>query len=439
MAATRIWSIKGRLDFVINYVTNPDKTDGAKYSDTELQALQDVIDYAENPSKTEDRLYVTGINVSPDIARDQMVMTKLQFGKTDKILAYHGYQSFLPGEVTPDMAHEIGVKLAQRLWGDRFQVLVTTHLDKNHLHNHFCLNSVSFTDGHKFRGGNKAYWIMRAESDRICREYNLSIIGNPGKGKSYAEWKAEQEGRPTIRSLIRDEIDDIIYMSYTYKDFIRILEKRGYEIKRGKYTALKPTFSQRFIRMDTLGKGYSEAEIFERITAARNGIRVLSKPARDYNEWAKKYEPKKLHGFKALYFHYLYLFGRIRNKETPQRVSFYMREELLKLDRYQKQFHFLYDNNIETMEQLMNLKATAESKINELTETRKKMYGKSDMKDETEKITRKLRELRKDVHMCDNIVADSERIRENTKIAAELEQKSIEENKQRRQKFSKER
>ncbi len=337
------------------------------------------------------------------------------------------------------MAHEIGVKLAQRLWGDRFQVLVTTHLDKDHLHNHFCLNSVSFTDGKKFRGGNKAYWIMRVESDKICKEYNLSIIENPGKGKSYAEWKVEQEGRPTIRSLVRDEIDDIIYMSYTYKDFIRILEKRGYEIKRGKYTALKPTFSQRFIRMDTLGKGYSEAEIFERITAARNGIMVLSKPARDYNEWARKYEPKKLHGFKALYFYYLYLFGRIRNKETPQRVSFYMREELLKLDRYQKQFHFLYDNNIETMEQLMNLKATAESKINELTETRKKMYGKSDMKDETEKITRKLRELRKDVHMCDNIVADSERIRENAKIAAELEQKSIEENKPKKQKFSKER
>ena len=225
MAATRIWSIKGRLDSVINYVTNPEKTDGSIYTDMELQALTDVIDYAEDGSKTHNKVYVSGINLSPDIARDQMVMTKLQFGKTDEILAYHGYQSFLPGEVTPDMAHEIGIKLAERLWGDRFQVLVTTHLDHEHIHNHFCLNSVSFVDGKKFRGGSKAYWVMRAESDKICTEYGLSVIENPGKGKNYAEWKAEQEGRPTIRGQIKDELDEIIKASYTYKDFWRILKQ----------------------------------------------------------------------------------------------------------------------------------------------------------------------------------------------------------------------
>lgn len=137
MAATRIWSIKGRLDNVINYVTNPEKTDGSRYTDTEPQALTDVIDYAEDGAKTHNKVYVSGINLSPDIAREQMVMTKLQFGKTDKILAYYGYHSFLPGEVTPDMAHEIGIKLAERLWCDRFQVIVTTHLDHEHIHNHF--------------------------------------------------------------------------------------------------------------------------------------------------------------------------------------------------------------------------------------------------------------------------------------------------------------
>lgn len=429
MAATRIWSIKGRLDSVINYVTNPEKTDGSRYTDTELQALADVIDYAENEAKTHNKVYVSGINLSPNIARDQMVMTKLQFGKTDKILAYHGYQSFLPGEVTPDQAHEIGVELANRLWGDRFQILVTTHLDKEHLHNHFCLNSVSFVDGKKFRGGSKAYWQMRAESDKICAEYGLSVIKNPGKGKNYAEWKAEHEGRLTVRGQIKDELDEIIKVSYSYEQFWKILKQRGYAVKRDvKYVALKPAYSQRYIRLKSLGKNYSEELIRQRIIAARNGIRDLDKPKSDYNAWLNKYEQTKLHGFKALYFHYLYLFGKLRKKETPQRVSFYMREELTKFERYQKQFRFLYDNDIETVEQLTIFKRNVENKIDELTIRRSKLYDKTDSNTEIKTINAELRELRKNVRTCNNIFADAERIREHTDYVARLEKEANEQN-----------
>ncbi len=425
MAATRIWSIKGRLDSVINYVTNPAKTDGSRYTDTELQALTDVIDYAEDGAKTHNKVYVSGINLSPDIARDQMVMTKLQFGKTDKILAYHGYQSFLSGEVTPDQAHEIGVELANRLWGDSFQVLVTTHLDKNHLHNHFCLNSVSFVDGKKFRGGSKAYWQMRTESDKICAEYGLSVIKNPGKGKNYAEWKAEHEGTPTVRGQIKDELDEIIKCSYTYEQFWKILKQRGYAVKRDvKYVALKPALLQRYIRLKSLGKNYGEDAIRQRIIAVRNGIRDLDKPKSDYNAWLNKYEPTKLHGFKALYFHYLYLFGKIRKKETPQRVSFYMRDELIKFERYQKQFRFLYDNDIETVEQLTIFKENAENEINELIIRRSKLYDKTDSKTEIKTINAELRELRKNLRTCNNIFADAERIREHTDYAARLEKEA---------------
>ena len=436
MAATRIWSIKGRLDSVINYVTNSERTDGSKYTNTELQALADVIDYAEDGAKTHSKVYVSGINLSPNIARDQMVMTKLQFGKTDKILAYHGYQSFLPGEVTPDQAHEIGVELARHLWGDRFQILVITHLDKNHLHNHFCLNSVSFVDGNKFRGGSKAYWIMRAESDKICAEHGLSVIKNPGKGKNYAEWKAEQESRPTVRGQIRDELDEIIKCSYTYEQFWRILKQRGYEVKRDvKYIALKPAYSQRYIRLKSLGANYSEESIRQRIIAARNGIRILDKPATDYNAWLKKYKPTKLHGFKALYYHYLYLFGKIRKKETPQRVSFYMRDELVKFERYQKQFHFLIDNDIETAEQLNNFKENAELKISELVIQRSGLYGKTDSTAEIKTINVELRILRKNIRMCNNIFADAERIKEYTNYVYRLEKEANEQNKDRKYMF----
>ena len=162
-----------------------------------------------------------------------------------------------------------------------------------------------------------------------------------------------------------------------------------------------------------------------RIAMARNGIRELDKPAPDYNEWLKKYEHTKLHGFKALYFHYLYLFGKIRKKKTPQRVSFYMREELIKFDRYQKQFHFLIDNDIETSGQLIEIKQTAEDKISEQTLKRARLYHNPDAKGEITDINAELKELRAKVRMCNNILTDSERINEKYNEAQRLEQEAM--------------
>ena len=144
MATTSLWHIKGHLRDLVDYVENPEKT----YP--ELQDLWDASRYVQRPAATADDHYVTAINCLKETALEQMILTKRQYGKTDGYIAFHGYQSFKPGEVTAQECHDIGVALAKEMWGDRFQILVTTHLDKNHLHNHYLFNSVSFRDGKKY-------------------------------------------------------------------------------------------------------------------------------------------------------------------------------------------------------------------------------------------------------------------------------------------------
>lgn len=285
---------------------------------------------------------------------------------------------------------------------------------------------MSFIDGKKYYDNTANYNRLKRLSDSLCEEYNISVIRNPkSKGKHYAEIFAEKNGYPTIRGQIKDELDEIIKASYTYKDFWRVLKERGYEVKdTGKYIALKPAYSQRYIRLKSLGDNYSEEAIKERIIKARNGIRDLDKPKPDYNAWLNKYEPIKLKGFKALYYRYLYLFGKIRKKETPQRVSFYMREELIKFERYQKQFHFLYENNIETSGQLNEIKNSAEERIAELTSIRMGLYRSPDAQGEIEKINKELKDLRAKLRLCNNILTDAEHINQRYNEAMRLEKES---------------
>ena len=228
MAVTSIWSIKGWIGKVIKYAENPDKTkenNEGQISENQSQStqgLEDVITYAVNTEKTrrgqsesmerelvgesEELMeqYVSGVNCAPTTAREEMIAVKKRFGKEDGIVAFHGYQSFAPGECNPAMAHEIGKKLAEELWGSQYQVLIATHLDKaNHLHNHFVVNSVSFLDGKRYHRTNQDYRDMRMVSDRLCKEYQLSVVQQPeqGKGKHYVEWQAEQEGNNALLIL----------------------------------------------------------------------------------------------------------------------------------------------------------------------------------------------------------------------------------------------
>jgi hypothetical protein len=161
-----------------------------------------------------------------------MIATKRQFGKDDGIIAYHGYQSFRPGEITPDTCHEIGVALARQMWGDRFQVLVTTHLDKGHLHNHFCLNSVSFVDGKKYNYSKAERRRMMELSDVLCKQYGLSVIEHPHKAPSRPVYLDEQDGKPTRYNVYRRDVEAALAGNCVPQNFERYLRQLGYNQMR---------------------------------------------------------------------------------------------------------------------------------------------------------------------------------------------------------------
>ena len=442
MAITKIWSVKSRLDTSLDYISNPEKTS----IKPNIDAKEGVIKYITNADKTEQCKYVTAYGCSEDYAFSDMMETKRFLGekrpRKNGVVAYHIVQSFKDFETTPDVAHKCGKELVERLFADKYEVIIATHLDHSHLHNHIIINSTSYVDGSRYRNNFKDYFVdIRGTSDQICIENCLSVIEKPKRrGMHYGEWLALKEGRPTIRGQVREEIDQIILSSYTMKEFWKIFEERGNRIHRQgeniTHTSFIPACGKKPIRFTNLGDGYSIEDIQKRIIAQRNGIRTAPPsqlPKRKVYKFSGSHQnlkPIKLKGFVALYFHYLYFFKIIRKKQTPQRVSFFMRDELIKLDRYQKQFKFLYKNNIETGTDLTNFQKSKEDRINELVEERKQLYAsrteenEPEVKEEAEKINAKLRALRVEVRMCKAIIKDSYRISEKYRQAKELKKQA---------------
>ena len=440
MAITKIWSVKSRLDASLKYIANPDKTS----IQPNIEAVEGAIKYIKNNDKTEQCKYVKTYNCTVDKAFSEMMETQELFGKAghkNAVLAYHLVQSFKDFETTPEVAHKCGLELAERLFADKYEVVIATHLDHKHLHNHLLINAVSYVDGSKYRNNFKDYFIdIRGISDAICIENCLSVIEHPKRrGMHYGEWLALKEGRPTIRGSIRRDIDEIIKCSYTMEQFWQNLKKRGFVVHRKgpniKYTSIIAPNAKRPMRLDNLGEGYSEAEILERIIATRNGIITaapseMPKKQYKFRGSLKNVKGKKLKGFMALYFHYLYLFKKIQRKQTPQRVSFFMREEMIKFERYQKQFKFLFSHDIETGEQLQKYQQSKEAEIDILITQRKKLYDErtdencDEVKEKAKAINTELNELRKEIRMCKAIFKDSYKIAEKKRQAMALQEQA---------------
>lgn len=420
MAYDKIIPIKGRLDHCVNYVLNPDKTD-----------LGRVLEYIGNADKTitpDGRAVLeTAINCQLETTYREMMDTKKRWSKRGGVLGYHLVHSYAPGEVTPEQAHAIGVEFAQQLLQGKYEVVVSTHLDHDHIHNHILFNSVSCLDGKKYRDNFKAYYgDIRGTSNAVSRKHGLSVIAPEGSGKHYAEWDAQRKGKQTIRGLIKQDIDAVIEQSFTYASFLSGLRKLGYEIKSGsniKHTAVKPPGGGFFARLDSLGTGYTEDDIKRRLSATRSGSAPKTQ-AQTQSKLPKRYtyprgtvprKGQKLRGFRALYVHYLFFLGLQKPGPKRKYIPFSVRKEVTKLHRYKAQFSLLQQYRIETDTQLDMLKDALQAEIDALTGQRKALYKQSRQGEEVsgqiDAINTKLRQLRQRIRLCDHIAEDTPRIK----------------------------
>ena len=422
MAYTKILVVHNRLDKSVSYAQNEEKT-----------SLETAIGYALNRDKTERTCFETAINCDRERVYADMMDTKRRWGKESRIRkGYHIIQSFAPGEVTPEEAHAVGVEFARCLLGDRYEAVVGTHLDKAHLHSHIVFNSVSFVDGAMYRDTFKDYYGgIRGASDDICRAHGLPVIEpdpeNPDRRRSRPEWA----GKTTIRDTVRRDIDAALGRAYTFQSFLQELRRVGYQVQAGnrKHISIRPPGGAGNIRLDSLGAGYTEADLKDRLNAIRTGqtqppeppptASPWRSPGRKYRVWGgiPRHRPRKLRGFQALCYKYLYLLRSFQHGRQQPRAVFSTRQELIKLDCYQQQLRYLRRNHIETAKQLSMQYDALQAEIDALTDRRGTLYrlrrsGQEEVSEEIGRITTQLRALRRDLKLCARIEGDIPRIRE---------------------------
>ena len=438
MATTKLWHIQGRLKDLVDYVENPDKT-----VKPGLQDFFNVFSYAQNPSKTADGQFVTAINCQKDIALQQMILTKQRYGKEDGYIAWHGYQSFKPGEVTPEQCHALGVELARQMWGDRFQVIVTTHLDKEHLHNHFCVNSVSFKNGSKYNFSKRELKRLRDTSDRLCREYGLSVVEHPHKAPTRQVWLDEQAGKPTRYNIYRADVQQAIDSSITGRGMVQYLRGRSYIVDSTEPN-LKIRLPQypHFTRLDTLNPQWTNQGIEHLIYDRDDLISSRSKPPRkpDIPDWLRDaYQPqKRTTKIYRLYLYYCYQLGILPKGTTYHPASPQLRADLRHLDDIDQQTRYLASHNIETVEELLADRSEKKSQLEALTTQRTKLQNKIRraspeqkmfLRKEKAEVTAQITALRKDIRDSKEIEQRSLEIQDTLDRAYEAEHPQYEKNK----------
>ena len=317
--------------------------------------LSQAIQYALNGDKTQHRILTAHQNCDPGREYRQMMNTKSEVGKLDGRQCYHIIQSFKPGEVTPELALEIAKEFAAEYLPD-YEVVIGTHVDKGHIHSHIVFNSVNGQTGEKYHVTTQEYYRqIRAISDRLCREYGLSVImeGGPSQAVNYIEWLRQSKCQPTFRTMLEADLRTAIQDANDLGHFFLLMEHMGWEISHGNRLGFRLRGQERFMIPGRRNPLFTEEGIQAAIQGNLSAIEMGQRPARVYHA---PYRPFKKHpkytGFLALYVHYLYVLGKIEKQQYPPKMTPQLKKEVMRFERCREQFAFLRENNISTQEDM---------------------------------------------------------------------------------------
>ena len=432
MASTGFWPVKSRLKDVIDYAENPDKTIDKRFLDDDLWAA---LNYAENDRKTDQRMYVSAINCPKQRAYQCMMDTKRRFGKLGGNVAYHGYQSFVTGEVTPEEAHQIGLETARRMWGEEYEIVVTTHLNTDNIHNHIIVNSVSFKTGRKFENHIRDHIQLREISDEVCCEHGKSVIPfSHFYGNKKAHW-IHQSGQLTHRDILRKDLDEAISKCSTFQAIERYLKGLGYRFERDfryQYPSVKAEGWKRAVRLESLGEEYSKNSIRQKMieNLRKPELFMVVVPSRKRKPLLEiennLHRAERMDSVTLLFQIFVELLklstGGNLDQHNNRPLSPAMRNEVRRLDRYLEEYRLLCDNAIESPQDFVKWREELDSKIAALEQERYSLRCKlrrvkspeeeTALKDRCKAITKKITPLRKQKKIADRVEEHIPKIRE---------------------------
>lgn len=403
--------------------------------------------YIINPEKTtdEEALYTDSYGCSIPTAPNDFKTIREQWGKTSGNFAYHFEQSFKPGEVTPEEAFQCGKEFAEVLFAnDGFQVVIGTHLDRDHLHNHFAVCAVNCYTGRKLDTNHEFIRRMRDENDRICRMHGLSVVGQTNsKGKSYAEWLVEKNGGFTWRGMVRDDIDACIPEVTTFHELLQKLRGKGYFVKSGKHLALRPPGAGCNFRLYKLGKGYTEEDIAARILNLRRvqpfGKSDAIKPIRVKQIYLRGSFRRvtKCSGFRRKYFAYLHRLRKLLNAPPAyqKKMPFQHRCNSRTLDNFIADWQLLRENKIDTLAQLAAFNSnlmkerkqltTQRTDLRELLRNSESPHDMKDLQQKIEEMNTQIKDITAQTTVCARVYKKSEQVTALNKQINEIQEGMI--------------